>query len=708
MQQQHKQPNPHLSGAIHLPVLPGDKTTVRPSKMSKWRALSLILVHVTMIVHAIQWLITGKTISPIEPSEAMYTLNDGHLNAGFIFFAVAILATLIFGRYLCGWGCHLIAYQDIAAWLLKKIRIKPKPFRSRILILAPLALAIYMFVWPTAYRLYIGAPAPATQNHLITTDYWKTFPTYSIAILTVIICGFGIVYFLGSKGFCTYACPYGGFFAVADKVAPGRIRVSDACEHCGHCTAACTSNVRVHEEVATYGMVVDPGCMKCMDCVSVCPNDALSFGFGIPSIAKTQTQPPKPRKYDFTLTEELAMTFVGIAAILSYRGLYNQVPLLLAMGMAAITAFLLMKAWRLVVSTNVRFQNLKLKTGNRITTPGALYALSSLVLIAFFAHSGFIQYTFAKAHARSQAIQLPDAIWSPRDNWWESAPDQAKQEVTDTITALETVNRLGLTKTPAAMSDLVRLYLASGNVEAAESTVRELIKIGLNESDCRRGLAGVLRKQERFDEAEESYRKALEVDPSFSSARIELAKMLVSQNRTDDAINILREGSSTTRDKKILPPHVSKILSDLARFDEARAELAPLLKEYPNDPDLLIAMGFIETRAGNAAAGINYWQRALKIDPGPTRANVRYNLAMALLGQNQIEEAITHLQHLVDNHPDFLQARYNLAVALYMTGKIKEALPHAQKAQTLSPNDRQIRAFAQMLQAKETIPQTNP
>ena len=28
------------------------------------------------------------------------------------------------------------------------------------------------------------------------------------------------------------------------------------------------------------GMVVDPGCMKCMDCVSVCPNDALYFGFG--------------------------------------------------------------------------------------------------------------------------------------------------------------------------------------------------------------------------------------------------------------------------------------------------------------------------------------------------------------------------------------------------------------------------------------------
>ena len=26
-----------------------------------------------------------------------------------------------------------------------------------------------------------------------------------------------------------------------------------------------------------YGMVVDPGCMKCMDCVSVCPNDCADL-----------------------------------------------------------------------------------------------------------------------------------------------------------------------------------------------------------------------------------------------------------------------------------------------------------------------------------------------------------------------------------------------------------------------------------------------
>ena len=132
-----------------------------------------------------------------------------------------------------------------------------------------------MFVWPTVNR-YMLKPAgepliPQFTNHLITTEFWSTFPPIAVAIPFLFVCGFMTVYFLGSKGFCTYACPYGGFFSLADKVAPGRIRVTDACNNCGHCTAVCTSNVIVHAEVKEYGMVVDPGCMKCMDCVHWSP-----------------------------------------------------------------------------------------------------------------------------------------------------------------------------------------------------------------------------------------------------------------------------------------------------------------------------------------------------------------------------------------------------------------------------------------------------
>ena len=135
----------------------------------------------------------------------------------------------------------------------------------------------------------------------MTTNFWQTFPSVAVAIPFLFICGFMTVYFLGQKGFCTYACPYGGFFGLADKFSPGKIRVTDACNQCGHCTATCTSNVLVHAEVKQYGMVVDPGCMKCMDCISVCPNDALYFGFGKPTILV-----PKSRRNQEKLFSDMA------------------------------------------------------------------------------------------------------------------------------------------------------------------------------------------------------------------------------------------------------------------------------------------------------------------------------------------------------------------------------------------------------------------
>ncbi|MGD4069826.1 hypothetical protein QT636_22650, partial [Xanthomonas citri pv. citri] len=127
-----------------------------------------------------------------------------------------------------------------------------------------MTVALYMFVWPTVYR-FVVKPAsepliPQFTNHLVTSNFWEPFPPFWVALPFLFVCGFMTVYFLGSKGFCTYACPYGGFFSIADRVAPGKIRVTDACNECGHCTAVCTSNVLVHAEVKQYGMVVDQGC----------------------------------------------------------------------------------------------------------------------------------------------------------------------------------------------------------------------------------------------------------------------------------------------------------------------------------------------------------------------------------------------------------------------------------------------------------------
>jgi len=308
------------------------------SRAARWRVVSLLVVHLLIAIHIAHWLTTGRTLSPLEPSEAMEFTKHGVVNAGLIFFALTALSTLVLGRFFCGWACHLVALQDLSRWALGKVGIRPRPLRSRALALVPALAFAYMFLLP----LWSRPETPSTSYALTTGEFWSTFPPWWGALLTFFVCGFLVVYLLGAKGFCTYGCPYGALFGVADRLAPWRIRVDESCEGCGLCTATCSSNVDVKREVAAHGMVVDTGCMKCLDCVSVCPKGALSFGFGAPALARGAARVGKGR----TWREEAVLALVFAATFLVTRGLYGVVPFLLALGLAGAAAGVALGAWR--------------------------------------------------------------------------------------------------------------------------------------------------------------------------------------------------------------------------------------------------------------------------------------------------------------------------------------------------------------------------
>lgn len=602
--------------------------------MGPRRAAVLIGVHVLMIAHVVQWMVMGRTVSPIEPSEAMYTLNHGHLNAGFVFFVVAILATLVFGRFVCGWGCHFVAYQDLCGWLLKKVGVKPRAFRSRLLVFAPLALAVYMFVWPSVYRWFVGTPRPKLSNHLLTSDFWATFPGPVVAILTFAVAGMGIVYFLGAKGFCTYACPYGGVFGLADQAARGRIRVTDDCEHCGHCTAVCTSNVRVHEEVARYGMVVDPGCMKCMDCVSVCPNDALYFGFARSAQADrpAAADARRPRAFEFSLAEELLMVVVGLAALLALRGLYDQIPLLLAMGLAAMTAFAVLKLMRLARDANVRWQNLSLKRGGRLSRAGVVYVMFMALWLGFTVHSGSIRYHVWRGARLADQVALGDEVWVAGPPWLKSASSESARLHTDALALLERSERWGLASTNAALESLVWLYLAAGRDEDAENTVRRLSERLPHRAEPQRGLANVLRKRGRLPEAEAAYRRALRLDPALEVARGELASLLVNQHRADEVVALYREAVEQYPRAAAPRYQLGMTLLGLRRVAEAVAELEQAVERAPHvalyQYNLAVAT-FMAGRPGDALVPLN---EAIRLSPDDADAQGFLAVVLEQLG----------------------------------------------------------------------------
>src|SRR5438874_3788523 len=465
----------HAIAGAGLSAVASAKADIRKSKTSRWRAAAFMTLNLFMIAHIIQWRVMGKTISPIEPSETMQTIQGGFVNAGFIFFSLAILATLIFGRFVCGWGCHILALQDLCGWLLKKMGLHPKPFRSRLLVYVPLIAALYMFVWPTAYRLFHNpenAPLiPKFTNHLVTTNFWQTFPSVAVAIPFLFVCGFVTVYFLGQKGFCTYACPYGGFFGLADKLSPGKIRVTPACNQCGHCTATCTSNVLVHAEVKQYGMVVDPGCMKCMDCVSVCPNDALYFGFGKPTLLAPKSDAIK-RNYSLTWPEEIVGGLVFFGSFMAVRGVYALVPFLMALGCASITTFLTLKMWRLLKANELSFYRFNLKSSGTMHKAGLVFVVLACTWIGLNVHCGWVRYHEFLGNIAFNTVPLPDEVALAQLNpaRWLSTAD--RENIIQGKGHYLAASRAGLFVNNEALPKLAWFEYLLGDAEQSVQTLR--------------------------------------------------------------------------------------------------------------------------------------------------------------------------------------------------------------------------------------------
>lgn len=572
---------PDASGSdVVLPVLGGESLPAGGTKDIRgrrpnygvWRAVTLSVVYILMVAHFVHWKLAGRTLAPLEFSEVMHTIELGIVTAGFVFMCVAVLSTLVFGRFFCSWGCHILALQDLCKWLLRRVGIRPKPIRSRVLLWVPPLTALYLFVWPQVTRLVRGeAFGPfriATDADgwasFVTNEFWRNLPGPWITGLTFILCGFVAVYLLGSRSFCNYVCPYGAVFNVAERFAPGRIRVDESCEQCGECTAHCHSNVRVHEEVARYGMVVNPACMKDLDCVSVCPKNALSFGFGPPALFKSYKSGRFGVPYDFSRIEEVGIGIVLVAVLLIFNGLYGVTSLFMALTLGGIVGYASVIAVRLSRRSNVKLGPIGLKKLGRIGTGGCAFVVLFLILSVFIGHSAFIRYH-----------EFLGGRWALAMSGIRDRKERSAVAV-QAYGHLALAQRWGLFENEMTQRGMIRALLHLGRFDEAEGRVSHLLRRHPANTVLRVQLGECLLQQDRITEAQREFRaviaQATGEEPynrsAVASAHQWLGNICIREGRLLAAASALREAIRIDPNRTAARAALRRVLGDLGTSHE--------------------------------------------------------------------------------------------------------------------------------------------
>jgi polyferredoxin/Pyruvate/2-oxoacid:ferredoxin oxidoreductase delta subunit len=233
--------------------------------------------------------------------------------AAFFLSLILILITVVLGRVFCGWICPLGTLNNLAGSLRRRHpeRIRPDWHKAKYYILIML-LASSLFTLQIAgimdpISLLIRSFSLSIYplfNYGIRGSFDAIYNTDTPGIVAVSesiydflkrsILSFRQPYFLqgvfiGSIFFtvlglnliekrfwCKYLCPLGALLGLLSRYSLLRREVSEGCTSCGLCNKTCQGG-------ALSGNGEDwksIECLACFNCDDICPQNAVTFGFG--------------------------------------------------------------------------------------------------------------------------------------------------------------------------------------------------------------------------------------------------------------------------------------------------------------------------------------------------------------------------------------------------------------------------------------------
>jgi polyferredoxin len=185
--------------------------------------------------------------------------------------AALLIATVVFGRFFCGWVCPLGSVIDALDFILTPVRrINPLgrhmgSFKKRLAEIPPAwfllgAVAVTAFFAPPVLQFF--------HPHI-----WiiRIFSLYTIGLIFL---GFLLLLSLHSRRFwCTAVCPLGALYGLLASVPLFRLHIT-GCSSCGRCDS-CPMRASDYRK----RKMLDHQCILCFDYEARCPVKGFQYGF---------------------------------------------------------------------------------------------------------------------------------------------------------------------------------------------------------------------------------------------------------------------------------------------------------------------------------------------------------------------------------------------------------------------------------------------
>ncbi len=223
--------------------------------------------------------LTLDTLPLTDPYLLLQVLLTGHFPETTALIGAAIVLVfylLVGGRVYCSWVCPTNLITDAAAFVQKKLGIKPRarfPRNSRYWVLALtflLALTSGTLMWEMVNPVSLVFRGLVFGLGL----GW--------AVIAVI---FLFDLFISHRAWCGRLCPMGGFYSLVGHFSLVRVSAAkrEQCNDCMDCFDVCPEPQVISPALKGAGknlgpVIKDGACTNCGRCIDICAQDVFQFG----------------------------------------------------------------------------------------------------------------------------------------------------------------------------------------------------------------------------------------------------------------------------------------------------------------------------------------------------------------------------------------------------------------------------------------------